>query len=59
MNSGDLVDEVENYSLENPKASIEDFQDLVREKMNTLIKTQIGKKPSVVVLANEVSIGAT
>lgn len=59
MNSTDIVDEIENLSEEKPKATIEDFQDLVREKMNHLIKTQIGKKPSVVVLANQVSVGAS
>jgi ribonuclease J len=58
MNSQDIIDEVENLSQDNPNAGIEDFQDLVREKMNHLIKTQIGKKPSVVVLANQVSVGA-
>jgi ribonuclease J len=58
MNTPDLIDEVENLAIENPKAKLEDFQDLIREKMNHLIKTQIGKKPSVVVLANQVSLGA-
>ena len=57
MNTPDIIDEVENLGAENPKASIDDYQDLVREKMNHLIKTQIGKKPSVVVLANQVSLG--
>jgi ribonuclease J len=58
MNSQDIVDEIENLSSDNPKAGIEDYQDLVREKMNRMIKTQIGKRPSVVVLANLVSLGA-
>ena len=55
MNTQEIVHEVETLSEENPKANIEEFQDLVREKMSHLIKTQIGKKPSVVVLANQIS----
>lgn len=54
MNSQDLIDAIENLGDENPKANIDDFQDLVREHMNSIIKNQIGKKPSVIVLASEV-----
>ncbi len=54
MNSQDIIDEVESLGEEQPNASIEDFQSLVRENLNRLIKVQIGKKPSVIVLANEV-----
>lgn len=57
MNTIELIDEIENLNEENPKSDLNDFQDAVREKMNHLIKTQIGKKPSVVVLANQISAG--
>jgi ribonuclease J len=54
MNSQDIIDAVETLSEDNPRASIEDFQNVVREHMNRIIKTQIGKKPSVIVLATQI-----
>lgn len=54
MNCQDLIDAVEIHGQENPSASIDDFQDIAREHMNRIIKTQIGKKPAVVVLANQI-----
>lgn len=54
MNSQDIITAIENLSEDNPKASIEDYQSTVREHMNRIIKTQIGKKPSVIVLATQV-----
>ncbi len=54
MNSQDIIDAVETLSEDNPKANIEDFQNVVRDHMNRIIKTQIGKKPSVIVLATQI-----
>lgn len=54
MNSQDIIDAVQTHAEENPKASIDNYQDIVREHMNRIIRTQIGKKPAVIVLANEI-----
>lgn len=54
LNSQDIIDEVEVLGEEKPNTTIDDFQNLVREHLNRIIKVQIGKKPSVIVLANEV-----
>lgn len=54
MNSQDLIDAIEIYGEENPKADLDAFQDVAREHMNRIIKTQIGKKPAVIVLANQI-----
>jgi ribonuclease J len=54
MNSPDILDAIHNHAEENPKATLDDYQDLVREHMNRIIRTQIGKKPAVIVLANEI-----
>jgi len=54
MNSQDLIDAIEIYGEENPGADLEAFQVVAREHMNRIIKTQIGKKPAVIVLANQI-----
>lgn len=54
MNTPSIIDAVDRLTLENPKASIDEYQALVREYMNSVIKQQIGKKPAVVVFANEI-----
>ncbi len=54
MNSQDIIDAIEKLGEENPKANVDEFQNLVREHMNRIIKTQIGKKPSVIVLATQI-----
>lgn len=54
MNSADIIDAIEQVPIENPKANIDDFQNAAREYLNRIIKTQIGKKPSVIVLASQI-----
>jgi len=54
MNSQELVDAIEIHGVENPSANIDAFQDIARDHMNRIIKTQIGKKPAVIVLANQI-----
>ncbi len=54
LNTPEIIRSLDNLSTENPKANIEDYQRVVREYMNKVIKQQIGKKPAVIVFANEV-----
>ncbi len=54
MNSQDIIDAIEVLGEEKPRSNIDDYQNLVRDHMNNIIKNQIGKKPSVIVLASEV-----
>ena len=54
MNSPDLIDAIDQHKQDNPEASLDNIQTVVREHMNHIIKTQIGKKPAVIVLANQV-----
>ena len=54
MNSADIVHEIEQLPEDMPNAKIEDFQNTAREFLNRIIKTQIGKKPSVIVLASQI-----
>lgn len=54
MNSQDLIRAIEAHGEENPSADIEAYQNVAREFMNHIIKTQIGKKPSVIVMASQV-----
>ncbi|MDA0772490.1 MAG: ribonuclease J [Cyanobacteria bacterium] len=54
MNSPDIVHEIEQLSEDLPNPTIEDFQNTAREFLNRIIKTQIGKKPSVIVLASQI-----
>ncbi|MDD9897682.1 MAG: ribonuclease J, partial [Candidatus Melainabacteria bacterium] len=54
MNSPDLIDEIEQVAEEIKNPGIEDFQDAAREHLSRIIKTQIGKKPSVIVLASQI-----
>lgn len=54
MNSADLIDEIERVPEEINDPQIEDFQDAAREHLSHIIKTQIGKKPSVIVLASQI-----
>lgn len=54
INTQELVDSVHQMSMDKPKASIEDYQKLIHEYMSGLIKKQIGKKPSVSVIVNQI-----
>ena len=54
LNTQDIIDSIALLTEDQPKSTVEDYQNLVKEHMNRIIKTQIGKKPSVIVLANEV-----
>ncbi len=54
LNTPEIANAIENLNRTNPKADIEEFQKVVREHMNKVIKQQIGKKPAVVVFASEI-----
>ncbi len=54
LNTPEITTAIDTLSETNPKADIEEYQKVVREHMNKVIKQQIGKKPAVVVFASEV-----
>jgi hypothetical protein len=54
MNSTDIINAIEKHGEDNPNSNIDAYQDLVRDHLNHIIKTQIGKKPAVIVMANQV-----
>ncbi len=54
LNTPEIVNAIDNLTKNNAKADLEEYQRVVREHMNKVIKQQIGKKPAVVVFASEV-----
>lgn len=54
MNSIEITNQIETLANDSPNADIDEYQKLVREYMSKVIKQQIGKKPVVIVFANEV-----
>jgi len=54
VNTPDLVDALDQVTADDPGAELEDYQKTTRDFMSKIIRQQIGKKPSVIVFANEV-----
>ncbi len=54
IHTQDIVDNVHQISLDKPAAGNEDYQKIVHEHMAALIRTQIGKKPSISVIVNRI-----
>jgi ribonuclease J len=54
MNTPSIIDVINDTTMRNRAPALEDYQNEVRDYMNKIIKTQIGKKPSVIVFANQV-----
>lgn len=54
MNTPSIIDVIQDTSMRSKNPEIEDYQNEVRDYMNKVIKSQIGKKPSVIVFANQV-----
>ena len=54
LNTPEIANAIDTLNRNNPKADIEEYQKVVREHMNKVIKQQIGKKPAVVVFASEI-----
>jgi ribonuclease J len=54
LSSPNVIETIDDLTHSNPNASIDDYQSAVREYMNKIIRQQIGKKPAIMVFANEV-----
>jgi|GEM_PF-2525175 len=54
LNTPEIINTIDTLTKNNAKADLENYQQVVREYMNKVIKQQIGKKPVVVVFATEV-----
>lgn len=54
MNAQIVLDTINQLTADNPKASTDDYQNVVRDYMNKTIKRQIGKNPSIMVFANQI-----